>query len=269
MLRKLLWLLPLVPLVLIAALAVSCSSSSSSTTVNQNCTDGPYNIVGNWQINVTPSGGTPAIGYGAIDSAGLAVFFDTSPPNASGDSGGTLQMPSLTGACYFTGSIISSPEAGTSGSVVSDTLQGNVVSATSITGTFSGVSSGSMAAVPFTPLSGSATALSGSQTGQIISGVADTLTLTFTPGTGASMSFSGTDTLSCTVSGTFTQVGTSNVFDVTYVYAGAAPCVAATSTGIGFESTTDYFDMNSGAAGTYLYADILSSSGPFVLEIFQ
>jgi hypothetical protein len=269
MLRKLLWLLPLVPLVLIAALAVSCSSSSSSITVNQNCTGGPYNVVGDWQINVTPTGATQAIGYGAIDAAGLAVFFDTSPPNASGDAGGTLQLPALTGACYFTGSVISSPEPGTSGSVVTDTLQGNVVSATSIIGTFSGVSSGNIAAVPFTPLSGSPSALSGPQTGQVISGVADTLTLTFTPGTGASMSFSGTDTLSCTVSGTFTQVGTSNVFDVTYNYAGAAPCVAATSTGIGFESTTDYFDMNSGAAGTYLYADILSSSGPFVLEIFQ
>jgi len=258
-----------VSLVLIAALTVSCSSSSSSITVNPNCTGGPYSIVGNWQVNITPTGATSAIGYGAIDSAGLAVFFDTSPPNDIGDSGGTLQLPALTGTCYFTGSIISSPEAGTSGSIVTDTLQGNVVSATSITGTFSGVSSGSITAVPFTPLSSSATALSGAQTGQIISGVADTLTLTFTPGTGASMSFSGTDTLSCTVSGTFTQVGISNVFDVSYTYGGAAPCVAATSTGIGFESTTDYFNMNSGAAGTYLYADILAASGPFVLEIFQ
>jgi hypothetical protein len=267
MLRKLAWLLPLVALVLIGAMTVSCSSSSSSSTVNPNCTGGPYDIVGNWQITVTPSGVTPVIGYGAIDSAGLAVFFDFDA--ASGDTGGTLQLPALTGACYFTGNIVSSPLPSSEAPTVSDTLQGNVVSATSITGTFSGASSGTIAAIPFTPLSGSPTALTGALKG-LPQGITDTLSLTFSAtNPGASMNFTGVDTNGCTITGSFTQVGGSNVFDVTYnVTGGPVSCSATSSTGIGFESNTDYFNVNNGAAGTYLYADILAG-GPYVIEMYQ
>lgn len=266
MLRKLAWLLPLVALLLIGAMTVSCSSSSSSTTVNPNCTGGPYDIVGNWQITVTPSGVTPVTGYGAIDTAGLAVFFDTAA--STGNTGATLQLPALTGTCYFTGNIVSSPLPSSEAPTVTDTLQGNVVSATSITGTFSGVSSGTVAATPLTPLSDSPTALTGALKG-LPQGITDTLSLTFSATTpGVSMNFTGVDTNGCNITGSFIQVGTSNVFDVTYTASGADPsCIA--STGIGFESNTDYFNVNGGAAGTYLYADIMASTGPYVIEIYQ
>src|SRR5208282_2878607 len=43
-------------LFLIGALAVSCGSSNSSSKA---CTGGPYNVVGNWQLTVTDTGGSP------------------------------------------------------------------------------------------------------------------------------------------------------------------------------------------------------------------
>jgi len=215
-------------------------------------------------MTVTPTDVSSATGYGAIDSAGLALFFDTSSSTGAGD---TLELPTLTGACYFSGNVISYPEPTSAGSTVTDAVQGNVNSASAITGIFSGLSSGTVSAVPFSPLGGAPTALSGARTGEI-EGVAGILSLTFSPTTGSSMSFSGTDASKCAITGTFTQVGTSNVFDVSYTVAGASPCVVATSTGIGFESNTDYFNLNNNAAGTYLYADILESSGAVVLEVF-
>ncbi len=265
MLRKIAWLLSFASLVLVGAMNFSCGSSSS-TTVNPSCTGGPYNIAGNWQITVTPTGVSPPVtGYGAIDSAGLALFFDTSLSTGAGD---TLELPALSGSCYFSGNIISYPEPIAGGSTVTDSVQGNFTSANAMTGIFSGVSSGTLSAAPFTPLSGAPTPLSGAMTGEM-EGVPDVLSLTFSPTTGGSMSFTGTDTSKCTITGTFTQVGTSNVFDVSYTVAGAAPCVAATSTGIGFESNTDYFDLNNSAAGTYLYADLLETTGAVVLEVFE
>jgi hypothetical protein len=278
MLRKIAWLLTSASLVLIGAMTFSCGSSSIS--VHPSCSGGPYSIVGNWQMTVTPTGVTAVTGYGAIDSAGLALFFDTSSSTGAGD---TLELPTLTGACYFSGNVISYPEPTSTGTTttVTDSVQGNVNSASSITGIFTGTTSsgtsssttsntlsGTLSAVPFSPLSGAPTALSGARTGEI-EGVTDTLSLTFSPTTGSSMSFAGTDTSKCSVSGIFTQVGTSNVFDVSYTVSGASPCVAATLTGIGFESNTDYFDLNNNAAGTYLYADILEASGAVVLEVFQ
>jgi hypothetical protein len=262
MLRKITFLLSFAGLVLMGAMTFSCGGSSSG--VNPSCTGGPYGIVGNWQITVTPTGISPVTGYGAIDSAGLALFFDTSLSTGAGDS---LELPALTGACYFSGSIISYPEPNTGSTTVTDTVQGNVTSASAITGTFAGVSAGTISAAPFSPLSGAPTALTGAKTGEM-EGVADILSLTFSPTTGSNMNFTGTDTSKCTITGTFTQVGTSNVFDVSYTVAGASPCVAATSTGIGFESNTDYFDLNNSAAGTYLYADILEASGAVVLEVY-
>jgi hypothetical protein len=262
MLRKIAWLLSVACLVLIAAMTFSCGSSS--ITVNPSCTGGPYSVVGNWQMTVTPTGVNPATGYGAVDSAGLALFFDTSSSTGSGE---TLELPALSGVCYFSGNIVSYPAPSSTATTITDSLQGNVASG-KITGIFSGVSAGTVSAVPFSPLSGAPIALSGARTGGI-EGLTDTLSLTFSPTTRAGMSFTGTDTSNCTISGTFTQVGSSNVFDVSYTVAGASPCVAATSTGIGFESNTDYFNLNNSAAGTYLYADILESTGAFVLEVFQ
>jgi hypothetical protein len=257
MLRKSLLWLSFVSLALIGAFSIGCGSSSKST--NTACTGGPYNVVGDWQITVTASG-TPAVtGYGAIDSAGQALFFDS--------SGDTLQMPALTGACSYTGSIIAYPEPNSGFSTVTDSITGNVTSDSAITGTFSGTSSGTVSAATFAPLTGSATALSGPMIAEVEGGT-DILTVTMTPATGNNMTFTGSDSFGCTVSGTFTQVATSNVFDVSYTYSGGETCAASTSTGIGFESNTDYFGFDGDAATTYFYADILATSGPFVLEFF-
>ncbi|HTW58577.1 MAG TPA: hypothetical protein VMD99_10615 [Terriglobales bacterium] len=275
MLRTCLLSLCLLCLAAWCAIAVGCGGSSSAP--NANCAGGPYNVAGDWQTTFT-SGSASLTGYGVINSSGLALFFDNSAPGFQ--TGDTLELPSITGACYFSGSFISYGEPGSvqSGStaVVTDSAQGNVTSATSITGTFSGTTSGKFTMAPSTPLSGSPVALSGTLTAQSQGAFTNgemlallKLNLTFAPtGTGASMSFSGSDGVSCNASGTFTEESTDNVFDVSITLAGASCAVTGSLTGLGFESNTDYFNMNDNTAGTYLYADILNSSNTFVLEIF-
>jgi hypothetical protein len=270
-LRKCLLPVAFVSLAAIAAFTLGCGSSSKTTTIS--C-DTVYNVVGDWQITVATTGGSSVTGYGAIDSSGLALFFDTDANE--GDSGDTLEMPSLTGNCSFTGNLTAYAEPGglDSGSVVSVAAQGNVTSNTAITGTFSGSSSGTISATAFSPLSGSPTALTGALNGEVegaINGQPVLLPLTFSQsGSNQSMSFTTNSNQSpnCSVNGTFTQAGTNNVFDVSMTFAGSDCALTGTFTGIGFESSTDYFNFNNGATGTYLYADILDSSDTFVMEIY-
>ncbi len=274
MFRKFAISLSIVSLAAWGALTIACGSSSNKTTA---CTGGPYNVVGDWQVTVTQSNGNSVTGYGAIDSAGLALFFDDSL--TTGNTGDTLQLPTITGACSFSGNITDYEEPGgpASGQTVTDTATGNVSSATSISGTFTGSSgSGTFSAATFSPLTGSLAAVTGSKTG-IVQVALDNqpvlLPSTFAAsGSGASMSFTtGDENLNCQTTGTFTQVGTANVFDVsiTFTSTGAGGCaVTGTFKGIGFESSSDYFNLNPGQSDTYLYADILDASNTFVIEFF-
>jgi len=98
------------------------------------------------------------------------------------------------------------------------------------------------------------------------------LPLTFTQsGSGNSMSFSTNQSLSpnCSAGGTFNEVAASNVFDVSITFTGTSCFVTGTFTGLGFESSTDYFSANNSQAGTYLYADVLASANTFVMEIYS
>jgi len=272
MFRKFVFSLAIVSLAAWCAMTVACGSSGNKTT---SCTGGPYNVVGDWEITVT-STGSQVTGYGAIDSTGLALFFDNSPTTGTGD---TLQMPTITGACSFSGNIVDYEEPGGpfTGQTVSDTATGNVTSATAISGSFNGTgNSGTFTASPFSPLTGSLAAVTGTKTG-IAEGTLNNqsvlLPSTFTAsGTGASMSFTTGDTnLNCTTSGTFTQVGTANVFDVsiTFTSTGAGGCpVTGTLNGIGFESSSDYFGLNGHGADTYLYADVQASTNTYVVIEF-
>jgi hypothetical protein len=270
-LRKLILPLAFVSLIAIAGFTLGCGSSSK--TVTMTC-DTVFNVVGDWQITVATTGGGSVSGYGAIDSSGLALFFDTDVNE--GDSGDTLEMPTLTGNCSFSGNLTAYSEPGgvDNGAVVSVAAQGNVTSNTAISGTFSGSSSGTISATSFSPLSGSVTALTGAMNGEVegaINGQPVLLPLVFSQsGSNQSMSFTTNSNQSpnCSVNGTFTQAGTSNVFDVSMTFAGSGCALTGTFTGLGFESSSDYFSFNNGAAGTYLYADILDSSDTFVMEIY-
>ena len=274
MLRKSALLLSFVLLALIAVLTVACGKSANNN-IFKSCTGGPYNVVGNWQMNLTLTGNGSESFYGAIDSSGLALFFDTDLINAS--AGDTLQLPQITGTCSYSGNVTAYAEPGgpASGNTVVDPIQGNVNSTSSISGTLSGNPSGTIAGTPTTPLSGSVTAFSGAGfVGQVqgsfpLGGVF--LQLTFTPtGTGASMTFTAPGAQSCNATGSFTQQGSSNVFDVTMTFSGVnCPITSATAlTGLGFESDTDYFVMNGSQPGPYLYADMLNGSSSFVMEIY-
>jgi len=275
MLRKFVWFLALATLTVIGALALSCGSSSSPKP----CT-GTYNVVGNWQLTVTNTSSLGSLTeYGAIDSAGLALFFDNTLPSTSGDS---AELPVITGSCSFSGNVNAYPEPGgpNAGLTVTDAAQGTITSATAISGSFTGTGnnpSGTFTGAAFTTLTGAVAALSGAKTGAVqgaINGQPVVLPLIFTPsGTNNSMAFSTNAALSpnCSVSGSFTEVGTNDVFDVSMTFAstgGAGCAMTGTFTGLGFESSSDYFDLNNKSAETYLYADVLASSNTFVIEIY-
>lgn len=273
--RKLVLLSAFVSLVLIAVLTISCGGSSNSN-LQQGCSGGPYNVVGDWQITISDNGGGSASGYGAIDASGLALFFDNSQATAS--TGDTVQLPKITGACSYSGNLIAYAEPGgpSSGSMITDTAQGNVTSATAIKGTFTGSGSnpsGTFTLTPLTALTGSPSAISGPKTLSVqgaLNGQPVLLPLTsFSPtGTNASMSFTSTVVALCGATGTFTQVNTANVFDVSITLSGTGCGLTGTFTGIGFESSTDYFKMNASSPDTYLYADILDSTNTFVMEFY-
>ncbi len=265
MLRNVVLSLSFVCLALIGVMTMSCGGSSSSGTGA--CTGGPYNVVGDWMLTTSGSGGSSS-GPGVINNSGLAVFFQTTTTSPA--PGDTVVMPSITGTCSFsgTGTAYGTPASG--GGTASDTVQGNVNSATSISGTLSNGNSFSLAAD--SPLTGSVTALSGSGwIGEIEGWTGDNVwRLTFAPtGSNASMNFSGSNNL-CDISGTFTQEGGNasdlNVFDVSITYTIGVGCPESVS-GLGFESSSDYFNLNGGAQGMYPYA--ASSSSASVIEIFK
>ncbi len=255
MLRKrLLQLSALSIATLLAVSTISCGSSSSSTI--KPCTGGPYNVVGDWNGTFVNGSGSANV-LGAIDSSGLALFFDP--------FGDVAFLPAITGTCSFSGAdTLFSANGGT---FVSGTAQGNVNSATAITGSET-AGGNTISLTTFSPLSAAPTALMGTKTGET-GGGGDFFSITFTPTTGNNMSFTGTDiTAGCTVNGTLTQQGTSNVFDLTLNISSGVNCTAATLNGIAFESNTDYFSFHGSQPGTYLYANILSSSGAAVIEVF-
>ncbi len=83
------------------------------------------------------------------------------------------------------------------------------------------------------------------------------------------MSFTGSNTFGCDISGKFTQEATHNVFDVSMTITGTVDCpITGSMTGLGFEGNSDYLGINEFQPGTYLYADMLGST-PFVFEIYQ
>jgi hypothetical protein len=252
----------LISLTLLCAMTTNCGSSGGGN-------DGPFNVVGDWQANFSANVGATATGYGAINSSGLAAFFD--------GSGNIVELPTVTGASAFSGNLTAyavNPTFFPNGSaVVTDTTQGKVNSATSITGAFtgSGTASGTFSVAPDSPLSGSVVPVLGVMNGKII-GFSDTLRLTFS----SNGSFTGGDFAgpgsTCNVNGTLTQEGTNNVFDITYAGV-SGDCTPFTLTGIAFESKTDYFNVNGGVDATYLYAIMLTSTvanvRPSVIVLYQ
>ncbi len=266
MLSRFAFLLCFVCLVMVGALTIACGSSNSGS---KPCTGGPYNVVGDWQLTVTDTGGSPLTMYGAIDSAGLALFFD----NSLGDSGDTAELPAMSGTCAFSGNVTAYGEPGgpISGTTAVDAAQGNVTSSTALAGTFTGAASGTFSAASFTPLTGAVTAVSGTKTGVVqgsFNGTPILLSTTFTQaGSNNSMSFATTNLAGCEANGTFTEVGTSNVFDVSITLVPTCP-MTGTLSGLGFESSTDYFGINGHNADTYVYADILDGANTFVIEFY-
>ncbi len=214
MLRKYLVSVSLVCLVTLAATIISCGGSSSSTQTA--CTGGPYDVVGNWTLDVTGTGVSTS-GPGVISTSGAAVFFQTSTTTPA--PGDTVTMPAITGTCSFSGMATAYGTSASGGGTTTATVQGNVNSASSISGSISNGNKFSL--VPGSPLTGSVAALSGSMIGSVAGwvGPGNLWQLSFTPtGSNSSMSFGGADVDGCNVSGTFDQEGGNvsnlNVFDV-------------------------------------------------------
>jgi len=221
---------------------------------------------------------TSASGEGVIGSSGLAIFFQTT--TAVPASGNTVVLPSISGACSLSGSGTAYATQVAGGVSAAETVEGTVASASSISGTVSRSDSETQnfSLTANSPLNGSVQALSGNQWLGEFEGmtvpVIWNIVLSST-GSGSSMSFNGfgtrPDGSNCNMSGTFNQeggIGTNlNVFDVSITSLDAGCPLEATISGLGFESNSDYFNLNGGAAGTYFYA--IPSNTAAVLEIFQ
>jgi len=265
--RKFALLLSFACLVLVCALITSCGSGNSGG--GENCSGPAVDVVGDWTLDTSGNGGS-ASGPGIINGSGLAVFFQTTPADDPND-GTTVVMPSITGASKcISGTATAYATPANGGSSASQTVQGTINSSTSISGSLSNGNNFSLTSS--SPLTGSVTALSGtgwlSEEEGAIQPIIWDITLTPT-GNNNSMSFTGTSA-TCNINGTFNQEGSStanlNVFDVTVT--SVEGCPFDNFTGIGFESSSDYFGMNGGAAGTYLYA-ASAVNGATVLEIFK
>lgn len=248
-------------LTLLGSIAVSCGGGSSGTGGG---TKGPYKVAGIWQASFSPAFGSTSASYGAITQSGTAAMFDS--------SGNIVLFPPVSGASTFSGTLTTYAVNGSffaGGAVqLTDPAQGNVNSATSITGSFSGSSSDTFA---LSALNGSSTPVSGTLNGRF-SGFATTALLTFaSDGTFTGGEFSGPGS-NCNIQGALTPGGASNVFDLTYnVVSGS--CSADTETGIAFASSTDYFNVNGGTDPYYLYMIILHSTSPqvrpYVITLYQ
>ena len=256
-----------ITLTLIACLTIGCGSSGSG---GGGQTQGPYNVVGNWQVTFSSAVGASSSGLGAIDSAGVAAFFD--------NSGDIFQLPTITRASSFSGNLNAyavngDPFAG-GVYIITDPAQGTVTSASSISGTFTASgSSGTFSLTPFSPLTGGGAAPSGAYNAKLL-GFSDVVSFNF----GSSGAFSGSDSPNlqapgCGFNGTLNQQGSSNVFDISYTTMASNSCIAYTVTGTAFQSKNDYFNVNNGADASYYYAMILTSSvqnvRPYVIVIYQ
>jgi len=247
---------------------INCGGSSSSSSGGGNG-GGPYDVVGNWQTNLNASGESVPF-VGVINSQGQALLFGDAVPDLQDIDyvGDTWQLPTITGASSFSGTTSIYAVLGTQlpggGTVDTVSMQGTVNSATSITGKSS---SGSVTLSAYSPLTGSVTAFSGNTSGWFDE---NGFNLAFKPtGSGQSMSFTGSNNFGCDISGTFTQEGTHNVFDVSMTITGTVDCpITGSMTGLGFESNSDYLNINEWQPGTYLYADMMAST-PIVFEIYQ
>jgi hypothetical protein len=235
--------------------------------------------VGNWQFTVSTNSGS-ILYLGGIDSEGTSLFFapgvlGVGVVNSTAFVGDTWALPIITGASSFSGATTlyaatgtQLPSGGTSHTLSS---QGTVISDNSVTLTNS---SGTFTLTSATPLTGAVKELSGVLTGGLNDGMGGgpfwPLAFTQVSGGGHSMSFTTSGVATCSVAGTFTQVGTGNVFDVSMTFSGVCEFPTGKSfSGLGFQSDTDYFSYNAGQEGTYLYADVLvPSGGAFVLEIY-
>jgi len=250
----------------VAGLTLSCGSSTSGGGQHQ----GSYNVVGNWQVGFSVTVGASNGGMGAIDSTGVAAFFDT--------GGNIFQLPTITGTSTFSGSLNAYAENANPfpGGVYSltDSAQGTVTSATTIGGTFTALGTpGTFNLVPFSPLSGANVPLSGAYRAKFL-GFTDVVNFNFA----SDGTFTGSDDPSiqipgCGFNGTLTQQGSSNVFDMTFSTMASNSCIATNETGIAFQSKIDYFNVNNGADTNYFYVMMLTSTlqtvRPYVIVIYQ
>jgi hypothetical protein len=269
----------IVSVISLLCLALICIATPNCGSSSQSSASRPYDAVGNWQFAVSSNSG-PVLYLGGIDSQGTSLFFTPDVlgigiVNPSAFVGETWELPSITGASTFSGAstLYAAPGTQLPAGGTSQTLpsQGTIISESSISFTNS---SGNFTLTPATPFTGTVKALSGMMTGvlNVRAGPGGPWLLAFAQASGGShsMSFTTSGIATCSIAGTFTQVGTGNVFDVSITFSDSCGFPAGTSFGgLGFESDTDYFSYNAGQAGTYLYADVLESSGSaFVMEIY-
>ncbi len=243
---------------LVAALLVGCGGggggSSSSSTGNNPVT---YDIQDTWSGVYSITGGSANVPVTAvIAQSGYGFFYDS--------SGVVYVLPTLDGGPILSGTLTAYAPAGTTFPNGQATEQFKVtgsVSNLSISGSFSGNGeTGSFSLATFKSFSGTPSVMPGQWQGYYVGTGSSAVDITMS----ANGSFTGSDAYGCTITGTLTEIQSTNLFHISADSSGAG-CAGQLS-GLAFESASDYFNLFGGAAGTYYYAGASNANNAFVAE---
>ena len=245
---------------LAAALLVGCNGSNSSSGSTSSSTGNDpvtFLIQGTWNGSYSISGGPANVAVtSVIAQSGYGFFYDS--------SGYVYVLPTLNGGPFMSGTLTAYAPAGTTFTNGQTTEQFTVtgtVSNMNISGSFTGNGeTGSFTLTRYTPFSGTPSIVAGQWQGYYAGTNAAAVDITMN----ANGSFSGSDANGCTITGTLTQIQSSNLFQVSADSSGAG-CAGQLS-GLAFESSSDYFNLFGGAAGTYYYVGASNASDAFVAE---
>lgn len=239
-------------LVLSTLVLTACGGGSSS-----NNSPTTADVQGTWSGTYSISGGSSNVPVtSVIEQGGYGFFLD--------DQGVIYVLPSLTGSTTLSGTVTAYAPAGTTfqnGLTQEQFSLTGTASSISISGTFSGNGeTGTFSLAPYSPYAGSPSIVAGQWQGYYSGAGSSAVDITVN----SNGTFSGNDATGCAINGSLSQVSGNNLFNVSATSTGNG--CAGNLNGLGFESSTDYFGLFGGAAGTYFYVGASNANSAFVAE---
>jgi hypothetical protein len=228
------------------------SSGSGSSSMGDPVT---YDIQSTWSGSYSISGEPADVPVTAvIAQSGYGFFYDS--------NGDVYVLPTLDGGPILSGTLTAYAPKGTTFPDGKATEQFQVtgsVSNTTISGTFSGNGeTGSFSLATFTSFTGTPSIIAGQWQGYYVGTTSSAVDITMN----TNGSFTGSDADGCTISGSLTEIQSTNIFQVSVNSVGAG-CAGQLS-GLAFESSSDYNNLFGGAMGTYYYVGASNANSAFV-----